>query len=279
VNNGLAIACVVTPSENNPSSHGVWQASCPISQDGNFAFEDLPVGELRVIALCEGAVSTPTKGFSVVLDPQKFGSQPTVPIEVKMSSTGTLKVKVADVAGAPIPSAHVTWNITQNFDNFNGWGFGMTTADSAPVVRVLQDTPSARLPSIEIRGMRATTNADGEVAIANLPPMPLGFYVHAKGCERVFEKVRIKSGDANTLSVRLKPDGAAASGGPSPSSSPHPAQKPVPADRIPYGSQVDGKPGFVTSPYSPFSGNIDVHGFPPGTEVKDPYSGKIFLTP
>lgn len=48
---------------------------------------------------------------------------------------------------------------------------------------------------------------------------------------------------------------------------------------IPYAIPVPGKPGFVTSPYSPKSGYVDVRGFPSGTEVKDPYSGKTFLTP
>jgi hypothetical protein len=48
---------------------------------------------------------------------------------------------------------------------------------------------------------------------------------------------------------------------------------------IPYGIPVPNKPGFVTSPYSPNAGYVDVRGFPSGTEVKDPYSGKVFLTP
>ena len=46
-----------------------------------------------------------------------------------------------------------------------------------------------------------------------------------------------------------------------------------------YGTPVPGKKGFVTSPFSPEAGYIDVRGFPPGTAVKDPYSGKIILTP
>src|SRR5262249_31789331 len=50
-------------------------------------------------------------------------------------------------------------------------------------------------------------------------------------------------------------------------------------DDMPYGTPVAGKQGFVTSPFSPNSGYIDVRGFAPGTPVKDPYTGKVFLTP
>ena len=46
----------------------------------------------------------------------------------------------------------------------------------------------------------------------------------------------------------------------------------------PYGVPVPDKPGFVRSPYSPDK-LTDVRGYAPGTEVKDPYTGKIFLVP
>jgi len=46
-----------------------------------------------------------------------------------------------------------------------------------------------------------------------------------------------------------------------------------------YGTSVPGKPGLVMSPFAPDSGYVDVTGFPPGTAVEDPYTGKIFLTP
>ena len=43
----------------------------------------------------------------------------------------------------------------------------------------------------------------------------------------------------------------------------------------PYGIPVPGKPHLVESPYSPGK-YIDVEGFPPGTEVKDPVHGQNF---
>lgn len=46
----------------------------------------------------------------------------------------------------------------------------------------------------------------------------------------------------------------------------------------PYGIPVPGKPHLVESPYSPGK-YVDVEGFRPGTEVKDPYTDKIFLVP
>ena len=62
-----------------------------------------------------------------------------------------------------------------------------------------------------------------------------------------------------------------------------PTVNPVPeppkqVGEIPYGKSVPGKPGFVFSPSDQLK-YIDVRGFPPGTEVKDPYSGKSFLVP
>ena len=48
---------------------------------------------------------------------------------------------------------------------------------------------------------------------------------------------------------------------------------------LPYGTPVTGKPGLVTSPFAPDAGFVQVLGFPPGTPVEDPYTGKIFLTP
>jgi hypothetical protein len=39
-----------------------------------------------------------------------------------------------------------------------------------------------------------------------------------------------------------------------------------------------GKNGIVESPFVPGK-SVDIKGYPPGTAVKDPYTGKVFLTP
>ena len=66
---------------------------------------------------------------------------------------------------------------------------------------------------------------------------------------------------------------------PNPTPVPTPPPVSLPTPEISYGIPVPGKPGFVTSPHAPSAGFVDVRGFPPGTEVKDHYTGRIFLVP
>ena len=63
-----------------------------------------------------------------------------------------------------------------------------------------------------------------------------------------------------------------------PQTAPAPVAPTTAKGDYPYGVPVPGKPGFVRSPFSPDK-MTDVRGYAPGTEVKDPYTGKIFLVP
>jgi hypothetical protein len=113
-------------------------------------------------------------------------------------------------------------------------------------------------------------------------------------CQEPESKPRSKSSARPTpangteIATNPNPDEPSSSEKPSSSENPKPqstpAPNPVPSGPvekgdIPYAKPVPGKPGFVFSPYDQYKGYIDVRGFPPGTEVKDPYSGKSFLVP
>jgi hypothetical protein len=80
-----------------------------------------------------------------------------------------------------------------------------------------------------------------------------------------------------TVSQEPAEDRAAVNQVTSPPSSP-PANRENSTSPVPYGSPVPNKPGFVYSPYNP-KFLIDVRGFPPGTEVKDPNTGKLLKVP
>lgn len=62
---------------------------------------------------------------------------------------------------------------------------------------------------------------------------------------------------------------------PPPTSPPPPPTAPT----TPYGVKVPGKPGFVYSPFDKTAGVVDVQGMAPGTKVKCPYTGKVFIVP
>jgi hypothetical protein len=76
----------------------------------------------------------------------------------------------------------------------------------------------------------------------------------------------------------VQPTGTPPVEAPAPSPPPASAPTKIAKGDYPYGIPVPGKPHLVESPYSPGK-YIDVEGFPPGTEVKDPYTDKIFLVP
>gem|GEM_PF-2262092 len=93
--------------------------------------------------------------------------------------------------------------------------------------------------------------------------------------------IPVPSGNVNT-SFRRQEQLLALTRPPLPMDVSDPALMPV-AERLrseaPVASTVPGRPGYVVSPFSPGSGYVDVNGLAPGTQARDPYTGRIFTVP
>ena len=123
--------------------------------------------------------------------------------------------------------------------------------------------------------------------------LPLLVCVLITGCSSTPSRqvqVRHRFGDMGEPAVEVAPDQVVP---PTEAVQPPPVPNPTPAPQVAqptpppppvkrelvYGKPVAGKPGYVTSPFAPNAGLVDVRGWAPGTEVKDPYTGKVFLVP
>ena len=57
------------------------------------------------------------------------------------------------------------------------------------------------------------------------------------------------------------------------------ANQNTPRKSFPVGIAIQGKPGFVRSPYAPAKGEIDIRRYRKGSEIKCPFTGKTFVAP
>ena len=160
---------------------------------------------------------------------------------------------------------------------------GCQTAHDAAVTsfRVL-DAPAAyirrHIDSSEQPQTTTTTSvaSNATVAPATTPQTTIPQYTTSSPPSATNERSVTAEKHASTPPVSTSQTGREnASSNPKASPTPQTASQ----TQFPYGKPVPGKPGYVYSPFDRNGGYVDVTGYSPGSKVKDPYTGKIFLVP
>jgi hypothetical protein len=198
------------PSGNPPQWHG-WSS---VREDGSFEIPSLPEGDLEVVALCAGFVST--NGLaSGIRAPQKYdlGSND-LSITVGMKPTARLEVQVLDPDGKPLAGARVhTWpNVT--------YGQWLSTIFAGDLYNTLdeflkKDTNRPMLWSVTVKDFEGTSDSSGLAVLPNLPPEVGEFSVeHPRfvlpavvtpvGDKRREARVVLTPGITNRVTVRLE---------------------------------------------------------------------------
>lgn len=199
----------------------LWTSYRPIAEDGSFAFEAIPSGEVDVTVQGEGFVSKNGAEArnriqrlgggvqfvpSVICVPQAFALvAPLTRIEVLTEPTATLEVQATGPRGRPVQGAQV-WLYPNVLRMPGGLFCEATRSDEEPFRRV------ERLPELRFHGV---TSQEGIAVVANLPAHGRGFDLeHAEyevPADRAMKdrwvRIQLAPGETHRVDLRLQKKG------------------------------------------------------------------------
>jgi hypothetical protein len=215
VKNGRVVANVWPighqPKDGPPQWHG-WSA---VGEDGGFEICCLPPGDLEIVALCNGFVSTNGPGQSQMRYPQRhlLGTND-LTVTIGMEPTARLEVRVTDDKGNPLKGARVaTWpNI-----RYGEWGARILMNDCFNTADRFLSAPNKNPPPWQsVPDFQGVSDSGGLAVISNLPATVKEFSVEhprfalpAVGTtgtgKRRQASVTLIPGQTNYVSVQLEP--------------------------------------------------------------------------
>ena len=215
VRNGRVIAHVWPQGFKAESSPPTWHAWAKVRDDGGFEIASLPAGDLEIVALCDGFVSTNGPGKFGMRYPQKhLLATNDIAVILGMEPTARLEVFVSDDKGKPLKDAHVsTWPNVR----YGEWSATILASDCYNMADWYSLTPrKPRDWNRSVPDFEGTTDRNGLAVLANLPADVKAFTVqHEKfalpaiqlpGWSRKERQaaVMLTAGETNHASVQLE---------------------------------------------------------------------------
>jgi hypothetical protein len=212
VANGRVIANVY-PQDSPPAAPPVeWHAWAAIKEDGGFELASLPEGNLEIVALCAGFISTNGPEYRYDHRSQGFllGTND-LSLIIGMEPTARLEVRVTDDKGKPLAGAAV-W--TSANVNFGEWGCASLAYDCYNTADLLASKPGMGGRRL-VPGLQGVTDGSGLALLRNLPAEVQEFSVYhagftvpaveTDGVKRRVAHISLKPGTTNRTSIKLEP--------------------------------------------------------------------------
>ncbi len=169
VKNGRVVAHVWPQGSKPQGNPPQWHSWAAVQEDGSFAINSMPEGDLEIVSLCDGFVSTNGPGQSSMHYPQKHSlGTNDLAIVIGMEQTARLEVKVTDEAGRPVKDVQVrTWPNVR----YGEWSARILMGDCYNTSDFLRAKPdkefSWRQPVLDFQGV---SDGTGLAVLPNLPP-------------------------------------------------------------------------------------------------------------
>lgn len=217
VSEGVVLGDVTLRTENG---FLIWRVSAEVRPDGTFEITDVPRNSaLQLIAVSKGFMASsgqPPAGSQELTNPSfsmpqvfELGTQPTK-IMLDMTPTAECAVHVVDEMGKPIAGARCTF-----WPNVKWWNGG-SQIYCHPIYsgkEVLEDEGFDGIEELQKQPSRyeATTDAEGNAVVKNLPHNILSMAVTADGYEVPIEennrwrRVDLQKGDRHELTITMQP--------------------------------------------------------------------------
>ncbi len=149
-----------------------WRSWREVKEDGTFAFESLPHGEVELIAICDGFISKNPPGqknMYIGIAQTWPLKEPVTRVELKMKPTASCEIKVLDEQSQPITGAKVGFNPNVQWHSGGAQIFA-TCLNWSDLLRAGgKMSPDKWAKISEVADFQATSDEFGIAVIHNLP--------------------------------------------------------------------------------------------------------------